>query len=42
VGSLKVAESLKKHQPAVIVTILADSGERYLGERFWSESEVRS
>jgi len=37
VGSLKVAESLKKQQPAVIVTVLCDSGEKYLSERFWNE-----
>ena len=37
VGSLKVAEGLKKQQEAVIVTILADSGERYLSEKFWNE-----
>ena len=37
VGSLKVAEQLKKQQAAVIVTILCDSGEKYLGERFWNE-----
>jgi cysteine synthase B len=37
VGSLKVAESLKKQQAAVIVTVLCDSGEKYLSERFWSE-----
>jgi S-sulfo-L-cysteine synthase (O-acetyl-L-serine-dependent) len=37
VGSLKVAQSLKKQQPAVIVTILADSGDKYLSERFWNE-----
>jgi S-sulfo-L-cysteine synthase (O-acetyl-L-serine-dependent) len=37
VGSLKVTESLKKQQPAVIVTILCDSGEKYLSERFWNE-----
>src|SRR6267142_1856387 len=37
VGSLKVAEGLKKQQPAVIVTILPDSGDKYLSERFWSE-----
>lgn len=37
VGSLKVAEGLKKQQPAVIVTILCDSGEKYLSERFWNE-----
>ena len=39
VGSLKVAEelTLRKSQEAVIVTILCDSGEKYLSERFWSE-----
>ena len=37
VGSLKVAKALKKQQPAVIVTILCDSGEKYLSERFWNE-----
>ena len=37
VGSLKVAKGLKKQHPAVIVTILADSGDKYLSERFWSE-----
>ncbi len=37
VGSLRVAESLRKQQPAVIVTILCDSGNRYLSERFWDE-----
>lgn len=37
VGAVKIAESLKKQQPAVIVTILADSGTRYLSERFWDE-----
>ena len=37
VGSLRVAERLKKQQPAVIVTILCDSGNRYLSERFWEE-----
>jgi cysteine synthase B len=37
VGSLNVAERLKKKQPAVIVTILCDSGEKYLSERFWNE-----
>jgi cysteine synthase B len=38
VGSLKVAAGLKKQQPAVIVTILPDSGHRYLSDRFWEES----
>jgi cysteine synthase B len=37
VGSLEVAENLKKNQPATIVTILCDSGDKYLSERFWSE-----
>ena len=37
VGSLKLAESLKKQQPAVIITILGDSGERYLSEKFWQQ-----
>jgi len=35
VGSLQVAEGLKKNQPATIVTILCDSGDKYLSERFW-------
>jgi cysteine synthase B len=37
VGSLQVAHLLKSDQPATIVTILCDSGEKYLSERFWSE-----
>ena len=39
VGSLKVARELplRKGQEAVIVTILCDSGEKYLSERFWTE-----
>ncbi len=37
VGSLEVADSLKKNQPATIVTILCDSGDKYLSERFWNE-----
>jgi cysteine synthase B len=41
VGCLQVAESLKKLQAAMIVTILADSGDKYLSERFWTEGEVR-
>jgi len=38
-GSLKIAESvrLRKDLPAVIVTILCDSGDKYLSERFWTE-----
>ena len=37
VGSLQIAENLKKNQPATVVTILCDSGEKYLSERFWEE-----
>jgi len=37
VGSLQVAERLNKDQRAIIVTILCDSGEKYLSERFWHE-----
>jgi cysteine synthase B len=37
-GSLKVAEKRSKRDPdAVIVTILCDSGDKYLSERFWTE-----
>jgi len=38
VGSVKVAETRKQRQPAVIVTILCDSGDKYLSERFWDEA----
>ena len=31
------AERLKIDQRATIVTILCDSGEKYLSERFWQE-----
>jgi cysteine synthase B len=39
VGCLKIAQELrlKKGQEAVIVTILCDSGDKYLSERFWNE-----
>ena len=39
VGCLKIAGglSLKGDEEAVIVTILSDSGEKYLSERFWTE-----
>jgi len=37
-GSLMVAENLKKNQDATIVTVLCDSGEKYLSERFWEET----
>ncbi|HEX6504833.1 MAG TPA: cysteine synthase family protein [Terriglobales bacterium] len=38
VGCLHIAETLKRGQRATIVTILCDSGEKYLSERFWDES----
>ncbi len=38
VGCLELAGRLKKNEPAVIVTILCDSGDKYLSERFWDES----
>jgi cysteine synthase B len=37
VGCLKVAAQMAEDQPAVIVTILPDSGDKYLSERFWDE-----
>ena len=37
VGCLQVARQLKKDDSAVIVTILCDSGDKYLSERFWEE-----
>jgi S-sulfo-L-cysteine synthase (O-acetyl-L-serine-dependent) len=37
VGSLRVAERLKIDQTATIVTILCDSGDKYLSEKFWHE-----
>jgi cysteine synthase B len=39
VGSLKISEQLQlaKDQQAVVVTILCDSGDKYLSERFWTE-----
>ena len=38
-GCLKIARilPLKRGQEAIIVTILCDSGEKYLSERFWNE-----
>ena len=38
VGSLRIAERVKKDQRALIVTILCDSGNRYLSDRFWDEA----
>lgn len=39
VGCLKIAQhlQLRRNQEAVIVTILCDSGDKYLSERFWTE-----
>jgi cysteine synthase B len=39
VGSLQIARQLqrRRQQQAVIVTILCDSGDKYLSERFWTE-----
>jgi len=38
-ASLKIAEELdlRKEEQAVIVTVLCDSGDKYLSERFWTE-----
>ncbi len=38
VGCLQVARTLRRGEPAVFVTILCDSGDKYLSERFWEES----
>lgn len=37
VGSLQIARELKSNEKAVFVTILCDSGDKYLSERFWEE-----
>jgi len=37
VGCLQLARQLKKNERAVFVTILPDSGDKYLSERFWQE-----
>jgi len=39
VGCLKVAEGLKKDEAATIVTVLCDSGDKYLSERFWTDDD---
>jgi cysteine synthase B len=38
-GSLKICEQLQlgEERQAVVVTILCDSGDKYLSERFWTE-----
>jgi cysteine synthase B len=37
VGCLQLARQLKKNEHTVFVTILCDSGDKYLSERFWQE-----
>jgi cysteine synthase B len=37
VGCMQLGRQIKKHQSAVFVTILCDSGDKYLSERFWQE-----
>src|ERR1700730_18355699 len=37
VGCLQLARQLRKNEQAVFVTILCDSGDKYLSERFWQE-----
>src|SRR5690349_13756706 len=37
VGCLQVARQLSPGEPGVFVTILCDSGDKYLSERFWEE-----
>jgi cysteine synthase B len=37
VGTLAVAKTLPAGQPAVMVTVFADSAAKYLSERFWDE-----
>src|SRR5271169_374827 len=37
VGCLQLARQLKENERAVFVTILCDSGDKYLSERFWQE-----
>ncbi len=37
VGCLQVARTLRSGESAVFVTILCDSGDKYLSERFWEE-----
>ena len=39
VGCFQVAERIPRTEHAVIVTVFADSGSKYLSERFWDEVE---
>jgi cysteine synthase B len=36
-GCLQVAKEIPREQPAVMVTVFADSAAKYLSERFWDE-----
>ena len=36
-GCFRVAQGLPRGERALIVTVFADSGEKYLSERFWQE-----
>jgi len=41
-GGLQIARRLPTNEEAVIVCILPDSGDKYLSERFWTETERAS
>ena len=41
-GGLQVARRIPKDQEAVLVAILPDSGDKYLSERFWTETDGKS
>jgi len=38
-GCLRVAEQIPRNEHAVMVTVFADSGSKYLSERFWDEAQ---
>ena len=40
-GGLQIARRIPKNEEAVIVCILPDSGDKYLSERFWTETAER-
>jgi cysteine synthase B len=40
VGCVQLARRLRKGERAVMVTILCDSGDKYLSERFWEEDRA--
>lgn len=42
VGCLQLARRLRKDESAVFVTILCDSGDKYLSERFWEEASPKT